>query len=121
MTVLICAHRHSAMAGALLDSGCVPLVRERIDEALDTLRHEQIGGVLVDAASADVDALEFVLNVRDIDSAVPILVTASEETLRDLGSTLAKLSSVHLAEAGASPEQTVCQLERIARAGEWHS
>ena len=119
--VLVCSQRHGALATALLDTGHVPLVRNRIDEALETLRHERIEGILVNASHTDVDVLEFVLNVRDVDEGVPIVVTASDAALEGLGPALREISGVRVAPANASPEQAVAALERILGALEKHS
>lgn len=106
---------------ALLSAGRVPLVRAGMREAVDTLRHEQIEAILVDTTSAELDALEFVLNVRDINESVPILVVASDDARRDLRAAVGELSGVWLAEPELSPQQVVDELERIALAGEEHS
>lgn len=105
----------------MLNAGYVPLVREHIEQALRTLRHEQIEAVLVDARNAGVDALEFVLNVRDVDRIVPILVATSDETPEDLRPALQGVPGVRLTEPDASPEKAVTGLERIVRASETRS
>jgi hypothetical protein len=56
------------------EMGFLPLMREDLHGALVALRHEQLGAVIIDAARARVDILEFILNVRDFDEEVPIII-----------------------------------------------
>jgi len=73
---------------ALLDLGFSPMLRSSMSSALSKLRSERFAAVLVDRGTIDVDALEFVLNVRDINEHVPVVVvgptddTDDEEALR---------------------------------------
>ena len=99
----------------------MPLVRNRIDAALDTLRHERIEGVLVDGPNTDVDVLEFVLNIRDVDGHVPILVTESRETLENLRPALQAFPRVRVAVANGEPEQAVSEFEGIVRESKAYS
>ena len=68
----------------LLNAGLVPLVQRNIPQALDKLRHEHFAMIVVDRSHTDVDVLEFILNVRDIDGEIPIVVIGqSDDTLDD--------------------------------------
>lgn len=58
----------------LFNIGFSPLVREDIQGALTKLRHEQFTAIVVDRKYANTDVLEFVLNVRDIDKEIPVVV-----------------------------------------------
>jgi len=76
------------LVNALLDLGFSPMLRSSMSSALSKLRSERFAAVLVDRGAIDVDALEFVLNVRDINEHVPVVVvgptddTDDEEALR---------------------------------------
>jgi hypothetical protein len=54
--------------------GMTPLVVRSLDDAVTELRHGFFTVVLLDGTRTDVDSLEFVLNVRDVDPAVPIVI-----------------------------------------------
>lgn len=69
----------------LFECGLVPIVRTEMMEALSKLRHESFAAILVDRDHIDADALEFTLNVRDMNDDIPIIVVgesdaASEDT-----------------------------------------
>lgn len=75
------------LVDALISIGFSPLVRESIQSALDRLRHEKFAAIVVDQKRAKVDVLEFILNVRDIDTEIPVLVVGplkSEPTYETL-------------------------------------
>jgi ActR/RegA family two-component response regulator len=59
---------------ALAESDFVPCTRASIRSALDMVRHERPAAVVVNGRRASEDPLEFVLNVRDVDEHVPVLV-----------------------------------------------
>jgi CheY-like chemotaxis protein len=54
--------------------GMQPEVRGSVAGALERLRRGQLTAVLVDRRFARADALEFVLNVRDVEEAVPVII-----------------------------------------------
>lgn len=79
-TVLILGDRRkSDLIETLFNLGYVPLVREQLQQALEKLRHENFSAVLLDYRKADTDALEFILNVRDIDDGVPVIVVGEAQ------------------------------------------
>jgi len=101
------------LVDALFDLGFAPLVRDSMSSALSKLRSERFAALLVDRDSADVDALEFVLNVRDIDEHVPVVVVGragdgdDEEALRAQPGTQV---------LDRSPERVMAALERLLSA-----
>ena len=77
-TVLILGNVNGGkLEDALHDLGYLPLVRENLFTALDAVRHTTFRAIFVDQGQADVDALEFILNVRDFDEHTPIFVLKS--------------------------------------------
>ncbi len=79
-------HANTELAEILSRFGFVPQVWGSMRHSLDKLRHQQFGAVLVDRKFTRADVLEFVLNVRDIDKKVPVLVIGSgpEEIDREI-------------------------------------
>jgi len=72
----------TAVRGAVARAaeGCgfaVDVVRD-VSRAVAHLRRRRYRAVLVDLDAADVDSLELVLNVRDFDPVVPIVVIAAD-------------------------------------------
>jgi len=63
----------------LFNIGLSPLVRESIQASIYKLRHQQFAGILVDRNSTRAHVLEFVLNVRDIDRDIPIVISGPED------------------------------------------
>lgn len=67
-------YKNEGLVDALLDIGLAPLVRENIQSVLDKVRHERFGAIVVDQRYADIDVLELILNVRDVDEQIPVVV-----------------------------------------------
>lgn len=64
-------------ARAARQCGFVPDVARDIPEAVACLGRQRYRAVILDLDSSNVDCLELVLNVRDIDSSVLVIVMAS--------------------------------------------
>jgi DNA-binding response OmpR family regulator len=62
------------LVDVLFDIGYTPIVRERMQGALDRLRHERFAAIIVDRDHVNVDVLEFTLNIRDFDEQTPVVV-----------------------------------------------
>jgi hypothetical protein len=52
----------------------VPLIRRSILSAMELLRHHNISAVVIDKDNQNVDAIEFILNARDIIHDIPIFI-----------------------------------------------
>jgi CheY-like chemotaxis protein len=74
-TILVLGHhaRHD-LAEMLHGIGIQSEVRGSVAGALERLRRGRLAAVLVDRRFTRADALEFVLNVRDIEETVPVIV-----------------------------------------------
>ncbi len=76
-TILILGdHNHHGLEGALADLGFTPVVWSSALHSLDKLRSQPIHAVVIDRDVAHADVLEFILNVRDINAHIPIVVVA---------------------------------------------
>jgi hypothetical protein len=101
------------LVDALVSIGFSPLVRESIQSALDGLRHEKFAAIVVNQKRAKVDVLEFILNVRDIDTEIPVLVVGplhDEPTYK----TLQRLSNTAILREFESAESLAKSLEAAA-------
>lgn len=72
--LILSTNKKSDLVETLFNLGYVPLVRQTILPALEMLRHHRFRAVFIDRNREDVDALEFILNVRDLDEKIPIFV-----------------------------------------------
>jgi DNA-binding NtrC family response regulator len=74
-TILVLGHHARQDLEQMLRSvGMEPEVRGSVRGSLDRLRRGQLAAVLVDRRFARADVLEFVLNVRDVNETVPVIV-----------------------------------------------
>ena len=74
--LVIGSPRGTWLRDLLLDAGIRPVFRQTVLAALAALRRGRFGAVVVDHATATVDVLELVLNIRDIDESLRVLVIA---------------------------------------------
>ena len=58
----------------LLRKRIMGIVKSEMDMALNTLKHGDFLTLMIDKAHAKIDLIEFVLNVRDINKEIPILI-----------------------------------------------
>lgn len=73
--VLVLTHdEHSDLIDTLFDLGYVPLIRHKMVSALKDIHHKSAAAVFLDVQFVEIDALEFVINVRDIDQQLPIVI-----------------------------------------------
>ncbi len=66
--------RSKDLTEVIFNIGFTPLVRQKIQGALEKLRHEHLAAIIVDRDNIDVDVLEFILNVRDVNKQIPVIV-----------------------------------------------
>lgn len=67
-------HANRALVEVLSNKGFVPELWGSMQHSLDKVRHEKFAAILVDRKFTRADVLEFILNVRDIDEEVPVVV-----------------------------------------------
>ncbi|HUW33644.1 MAG TPA: hypothetical protein VM223_18710 [Planctomycetota bacterium] len=88
----------------LFDTGFAPLIRGTTSDVIKTLRRGQFAAIVVDADHVSVDLLEFVLNVRDVNADVPVLIIGGQPDPRT-GKMLRSQQRIHmLRTTGRSPE-----------------
>lgn len=67
-------HAHSHLVEVLSGLGFDSQVWGSMQHSLDKLRHNKFAAILVDLEFTRADVLEFILNVRDLDREVPVVV-----------------------------------------------
>ena len=65
---------NSTLDDIVFEAGLTPVFRETILTAIAALRKTRFLAVVVDDATADVDVLELILNIRDMDPRIRIFV-----------------------------------------------
>jgi len=75
-------HANRDLVEVLSNIGFAPQVWGSMQPSLDKLRHEKFAAILVDLKFTHADVLEFILNVRDIDKKVPVVVIGTVEDER---------------------------------------
>jgi hypothetical protein len=71
--------RDTQLSDAVFETGLTPVFRETILAAIAALRKEQFHAVVINPRCANVDALELILNVRDVDDGVRVFVISDEK------------------------------------------
>lgn len=64
----------SKVKDAVFEAGYVPIVRDSMNEAISKLRHEEFIAVIVQQDQIEADTLEFILNLRDLNTQVPVFI-----------------------------------------------
>jgi len=76
--VLVLGHdRGKALSRTLADTSFSPTFLNSLEGLLHALSHMQAKAILVDREQKKADELELVLNVRDLDDGIPILLIGS--------------------------------------------
>jgi len=82
-TVLVLGnHAHRDLVEVLSGLGFASQVWGSMQHCLDKLRHQKFAAILVDHRFTQADVLEFILNVRDIDKKVPVVVIGTVDDER---------------------------------------
>ncbi len=77
-------NNQSTLVDTLFNLGYIPILRGAMLEALNKIRHEGFAAIFVDRHHINEDVLEFILNVRDIDAQISVVVVGeSENRLED--------------------------------------
>lgn len=80
-TVLVIGSESTGeLTEALSQLGVPHLRRSGILDAMDVLKHRELGWVLINTGGTEVDLLELVLNIRDVQADVPILIGGPADT-----------------------------------------
>jgi DNA-binding NtrC family response regulator len=80
--LILASHRSQEYVEALSKIGFVPEVRGSVRHSLDKVRRQRFSGVIVDRKFTHADVLEFILNVRDINRTIPVVVIGSGKDKR---------------------------------------
>lgn len=67
-------HANRDLVQAVASTGLAPQVWGSMRHSLDKLVHERFAAVVIDRKFTHADVLEFILNVRDIDKTIPVVV-----------------------------------------------
>ncbi len=83
-----------------------------MQHSLDKIRHQKFTAILVDQKFAKADVLEFILNVRDIDKKVPVVVIGNG-TDEKVARKIAKQGNTTVLSEVESSEKLAEKLEQV--------
>ncbi|MCB0282063.1 MAG: hypothetical protein H6627_01890 [Calditrichae bacterium] len=66
--------KKSVLIDDLFEIGVIPITRTNITDAIKVLRHEQLKAVIINAHSILDDVIEFILNIRDFNIKIPVII-----------------------------------------------
>ena len=89
---------------ALAKIGFVPEVWGSVRHSLDKVRRRRLSGVVVDRKFTHADVLQFILNVRDINRTIPVVVIGSGKNKRIEGKINKQDRTVVLSESDRGQE-----------------
>lgn len=78
--LVIAADATSSCIDVCLRTRFLPVIRRRLHLAMAALRRQRYAAVWIDATRPEIDALECVLNVRDVDGTTPVFVLGGFST-----------------------------------------
>lgn len=87
-------HANRDLVDVLSDIGFVPQLWGSMQHSLDRVRHEKFTAIFIDRKFTHADVLEFILNVRDINQEIPVVVIGparderAEEKIRRMDHTI---------------------------------
>jgi len=115
--VLVVGERNNnnTITEKLSDAGMDPLAPDHIESALETLRHEEVAGILIASMNAAIDILELVLHVRDVDMQVPIAVVGRHGVSRDVDALRRTMPNIHMISDSGSVNRVVSRFKKITR------
>jgi len=116
IVLLLSKRKLTSLISALAKASFQVVLCGGIADVLRALRHEREALLLVDAEHSDVDVLEVLLNVRDIDQTVPILVIGDAQIPRECDQLMQSLQRVVFVSKTAVPDQILSELTKIVEA-----
>jgi hypothetical protein len=90
--------------------GCIPITRGSVIQCYKQLKSEAIYAVIVECNFTHADVLEFILNVRDLDRSVPIIVVGQSSD-QEVQKKLATLESVYMLSISLEDQKQTDKLE----------
>lgn len=72
-------YEQSDLTENLLNMGYAPLIRKKMMTTLKEVQHKCIAVIFLDLKYVEIDTLEFILNVRDIDQYLPVVIVNGKQ------------------------------------------
>ncbi len=75
MNILVISDdENSSVVRFIYRNKLMPIIRRSILPALELIRHQNVSAIIVDKNHQNIDTLELILNIRDINKNIPIIV-----------------------------------------------
>ena len=81
--LLLESKRNDELRKLFVGLGVEPMACRSIQDVLKKLRHEQFMAVIFDSNQLDIDVLELVLNIRDINDHIPVIIIGQPRDLEN--------------------------------------
>ena len=104
--LILASNEGSRLHKILIGMGVVPLMCTSIQGIVNKVRHEQVLAVVFDRDETDVDVLELILNIRDVDGDLPVVIVARPSDLRNC-QTVLSMAGVHIIDKGGITQDMV--------------
>jgi len=72
--VVVSTREDMELLRAVVAGRCVPLMRQDISRLLFVIRHQMPFAIIIESNYLEEDALEVILNIRDVDKTIPVLI-----------------------------------------------
>jgi len=72
--LIVTSDEQSELVEIMFNLGYLPLIRRKMYPALNMIRHKCVDAVFLDFDQMEIDALEFIINVRDLNSVIPVVI-----------------------------------------------
>lgn len=98
-TILVLGdYENGHLVDIIYNLGILPVLKETMESALSSLRHDNFAAIIIDHERAGVDRLEFILNAWDVYGQIPVIVIDKANKDDDELAVLKKENVFHLTE-----------------------
>jgi len=106
-------HKRGSMIDMLNRQGITPKFTSSIQDVLEKIRHANYDALLVDCNQSRVDVLELILNVRDIEDNLPIILIVGKSTDRHCYEPFFSFSKIYLVNKENGDDWLAQQLQKL--------
>jgi DNA-binding response OmpR family regulator len=116
--LVIASQQSHALPEMLSRLGLAPLVQSTLADAIEAARQQRLAAVAVDAAHPEIDPVQCVLQLREIDAQIAILVVGAGNVSDEDTRLLLRLPHVCVVDESTNHESISQELDRILQIDE---
>ncbi len=102
---------------SLFSIGLIPLYRENMQDLLGKLRQGAYDAVVVDQDQERADVLELLLNVRDLNETIPVIILGAQKSFVELDQMLGSQPHAFMIKKSTSPKTLGKKLKEVINSG----